>query len=267
MDDRGSETGAEWALVTGPSRGIGLEVARQLAAGGTSLVLVARSGDRLRELARELEEAHGIRARVGVADLTDATAPDRLHRSLEAEGIRPRVLVNNAGFGDFGLFHEAPTERLIDVVRLNAVAVTHLTRLFLPGMVEAGRGRVLNVASTAAFQPGPLMAVYYATKAYVLSLSEALAEEVRGTGVTVTCLCPGPTRTGFQSEADMEDSGLLRLGLMDAGDVARLGLRAMRRGRRIVVPGVMNRLGTIVVRLLPRSVVTWAVKHIQKPVS
>lgn len=266
VEGEGKAGSGSWALVTGASGGIGLELARLLAAEGSSVILVARSGARLEEVAGELRERHGVRTRVEALDLADPDGPERLARSLEDAGIRPRTLVNNAGFGDFGPFHEAPAGRLEGMVALNVAALTRLTRRFLPGMVRAGDGRVLNVASTAAFQPGPLMAVYYATKAYVLSLSEALAEELRDTGVTVTCLCPGPTDTGFQARAEMEDSGLLRLGLSDARSVARRGLSGLERGERVVVPGLMNRLGALLVRFTPRRLVTRIVREIQKPV-
>lgn len=253
----------EWALVTGGSRGIGLALARRLAADGTHLILVARSADALRAAATELEERHGIRVRTEVADLADPEAPERIRRSLDETAIHPEVLVNNAGLGDFGPFHDAAPERLLEMIRVNVTALTHLTRLFLPTMVAGNRGRILNVASTAAFQPGPLMAVYYATKSYVLSLSDALSEELRETEMTVTCLCPGPTRTAFHARADMEDSRLLTLGLMDADAVARRGYEGMRRGERLVVPGFANRLGTLLVRILPRALVTRAVRILQ----
>lgn len=254
-----------WALVTGASRGLGLELARCLAADGRPVVLVARSEDRLRRVARDLSDAHGVEARVEARDLADPATPGSLAASVKAAGIDVEVLVNNAGFGDFAPFHTADRARNLEIVQINVTALTHLTRLFLPSMVEGGRGRILNMASLAAFVPGPLMAVYYASKAYVLSFSEAIAEEVRGTGVTVTCLCPGPTETGFQERAGMEDSGLLRAGLSDPSVVARKGYRAMLRGERVAVPGFLNRIMVFFVRFMPRALLARTVAKVQAP--
>jgi short-subunit dehydrogenase len=244
------------ALVTGASGGIGLELAKLFAADGHDLVLVARDRDRLAAVARELESRHGIRATAAPADLADPAAPAALHAALEREGRRVDVLVNNAGFGLCGGFAELDASAQVEMVQVNVAALTHLTRLCLPPMLARRAGGILNVASTAAFQPGPLMAVYYASKAYVLSFSEALAGELAGTGVTVTALCPGPTATGFQSRAGMERSRMLRdLRLMDASAVARAGYRAFRAGRRVVVPGWTNRLLAGAVCFLPRGLV------------
>lgn len=255
------------AVVTGASEGIGRELARALAAEGHDLVLVARSPDRLQALASELTADHGISARVLAADLRSEGAPQAVERAVGKAGGRPvDTLVNSAGLGTFGPFAETPLERSLDLVRLNVTALTALTGLFLPAMLERGRGRILNVASTAAFQPGPWMAVYYATKAYVLHFSEAIAEELHDTGVTVTTLCPGPTRTEFQERARMENSGLLRgWGMMDAASVARAAVRGTLKGRRIVVPGVLNRLGLLGPRLLPRRLLTRVVGRVQAP--
>jgi hypothetical protein len=195
-----------------------------------------------------------VDARVVVADLAQPEAPTHILRHLQTAGFKVDVLVNNAGFGAQGRFAELPLDRQLQMVQVNVTSLTHLTRLLLPGMIERRRGGVLNVASTAAFQPGPLMAVYYATKAYVLSFSEALAEEVAGTGVTVTALCPGPTETGFGEAAQMKDSRLFRLGRMSPASVAEIGHKAFRRGRAVVVTGVRNRLLAFSVRLSPRSV-------------
>jgi uncharacterized protein len=246
---------ARTALVTGASGGIGLEIARCLARDGYDLVLVARSGDKLQALADELGGA-----RVLAADLSDPGAAAK----VAAEVPSVDVLVNNAGVGDFGPFVDADLDRVLAMLQLNVVALTQLTRIYLPAMVERRSGRVLNVASTAAFQPGPLMAVYYATKAYVLSFSEALAEELRGTGVTVTALCPGPTRSGFQAAAEMEESRLVRgRKLPSSQQVAEAGVRAMHRGRAIVIPGVGNKLLAQSVRFGPRALVRRIVKALQ----
>jgi short-subunit dehydrogenase len=256
--------GRPLALVTGASGGIGAEIARVLAGNGHDLVLVARSGARLAAFAEELSGAHGIGARALAADLAQGEEPERLARSIASEGSDVDVLVNNAGFGLHGPFVRTDGARELEMIQLNVVALTRLTKLLLPGMVARGRGRVLNVASTAAFAPGPFMAVYYATKAYVVSLSEALAEEVRGTGVTVTALCPGATRTAFAGTAGMEDSALFRQGVvMDAPTVARAGVAGMMAGRALVVPGLANKALVASLRVTPRSVVRRVTRRMQ----
>jgi uncharacterized protein len=244
----------ETALVTGASSGIGEDLARLLAAGGRDVVLLARSADKLQAMASQLSAAHGIAATVLAADLSDAGATAQIARTLSARGTTIDILVNNAGFGTAGTFAAEDPHAQEDMLQVNVVALTALTRAFLPGMLERKRGRILNVASTAAFQPGPFMTVYYASKAYVLSFSEALAEETAGTGVTVTCLCPGPTHTGFQSRAHVEKSRLFKLARpMQSSDVARAGYDAMLAGRRLVIPGAMNKIGAQSVRITPRA--------------
>jgi uncharacterized protein len=241
------------ALVTGASGGIGLELARLLAAGGHDLVLVARTAANLDEAAAQLARAHGVRALAVRADLFDPAAPDAVARRLGELRVEVDVLVNNAGVGVGGRFLETDWRAEADMIQLNVTALTRLTKLLLPGMVRRGRGRVLNVASTAAFQPGPLMAVYHATKAYVLSFSYALAEEVRGTGVTVTVLAPGPTRTGRGEGAGVARSRLFETPLvMTSRAVARAGYTAMMRGRRLVVPGLLNAAMAHAAELAPR---------------
>jgi uncharacterized protein len=243
------------ALVTGASGGIGLEIARILA-GEHDLVLVARSADRLREIAAELGNA-----RVLALDLAEPAAVAQVVREVPEVD----VLVNNAGVGDFAPFAQASPEKLEAVVALNVGALTQLTRAYLPGMLERRHGRILNVASIAAFQPGPLMAVYYATKAYVLSLSEALAEETRGTGVTVTALCPGPTESGFQAGAAMERSRLVRgRTLPTSVSVAAYGVAAMRKGDAVAVPGLMNKVFASSIRFTPRPIVRRVVHRMQR---
>jgi short-subunit dehydrogenase len=242
------------ALVTGASSGIGLEIARILAQ-DHDVVLAARSGDKLEALAQELGNA-----RVVAVDLSDPDGP----RKLVAEVSTVDVLVNNAGFGDWGPFVDAPADKLDEMIELNVGALTRLTRAYLPGMVERGSGRVMNVASTAAFQPGPLMAVYYATKAYVLSFSEALAEETRGSGVTVTALCPGPTASGFQAGSTMEESRLVKgRKLPTASSVAVYGVKAMNRGDVVAVPGMTNKVMAASIRFSPRPVVRRLVHRMQ----
>jgi len=240
------------ALITGASSGIGEELARLFAARKYDLVLVARSLDKLQSLSAELSRAHGVQARPLAADLADPAAPPQLFQTLEGAAID--VLVNNAGFGARGAYARIDYEIEARMIQLNVAALAHLTRLFLPGMLARRSGKVLNVASTAAFVPGPFMAVYYASKAFVLSFSEALAEELQGTGVTVTALCPGPTRTNFAATAGIEDSTLFRTTpQMHARTVALAGYQALMAGRRVVVPGWSNRMTVLSTRLAPRT--------------
>jgi uncharacterized protein len=247
------------ALVTGASGGIGLELSRLLARDGHDLVIVAQQVERLDRAARELR-SYGVRVVEMATDLSHPDAPVQIAAELGRQALMADVLVNNAGFGLQGQFVAIDLEEQLRMVDLNVRAVTHLTGLLLPGMVERRRGHVLNVASTAAFQPGPLMAVYYATKAYVLSFSEALANETANTGVTVTALCPGPTATSFEKRAGLEGRLLFRGPVMDAAVVARQGYLGMQRGDRVVVPGLRNRLSRELVRFSPRGLVLGAVR-------
>jgi short-subunit dehydrogenase len=254
------------ALITGASSGIGSELAKLFARDRWDVVLVARSEARLRELGTALEREHGVKATVVAADLESPDAPPHIAATLARESIEVEALVNNAGFGGAGAFVETTLASELAMIQVNIAALTHLTKLFLPAMVARRRGFVLNVASTAAFQPGPLMAVYYATKAYVLSFSEAVAEELRGSGVTVTALCPGPTATGFAGVARMESSRLFRaMAPMSAGEVAHAGYQGMLRGRRIVVPGLANKLLAQSVRFTPRRLVSTITRKLQEP--
>ena len=240
------------ALVTGASGGIGEEIAKELASKGFDLILVARRAEQLNVLATLLESKHAIKARSIALDLSIDGAGQKLFQLLEGNDVD--VLVNNAGIGLFGGFIHDDPDRLNQLVMLNVVALTDLTRALLPQMVARGSGRVLNVASVAGFMPGPLMAAYFASKAYVLSLGVALSAELAGTGVTVTTLCPGAIRTGFQKGAAMEDSKLVKgKKLMSAEDCARYGVRAMLRGTSVAVPGVANKLVTLTPRFLPRK--------------
>lgn len=252
------------ALITGASSGIGLDFARLFAEGGYDVVLVARTESKLKALADELSLKHGVRALAVAADLADPAAPGRLMERLKAEGVQVDVLVNNAGYAGYGVFAETDARMELDMIQLNIGALTALTKAVLPGMLARKNGRILNVASTAAFQPGPLMAVYYATKAYVLSFSEALANETQGTGVTITCLCPGPTKTGFQERAKMEESKLVKgKEIMDSLRVARAGYEGLHQGRAVVIPGFMNKMLVQSVRFLPRRTVTNIVRKVQ----
>jgi short-subunit dehydrogenase len=245
------------ALITGASGGIGYELAKLFAKDHHNVVLVARNAPRLAQFAEELKAQFGISAKAVPLDLTAAPAPQFLFDQLQREGIAVDILVNNAGYGLFGEFAKISPEENLGQIRLNITALTHLTKLFLGPMIERHSGKIMNVASTAGFQPGPLMAVYYATKAYVISFSEALANELKGSGVTVTCLCPGPTDTGLQERAGMENTRLVKtLRLMDAKTVARDGYRGLMSGRTLVVSGLRNWLLAESVRFSPRKLVT-----------
>ncbi len=242
------------ALITGASGGIGMEIARALAP-DHDLVLVARSVAKLEALADELGGA-----RVVAADLADPAGVSKVVAEVPAAD----VLVNNAGVGDFGEFATVDLDKTLAMIQLNVTSLTALTRHFLPGMLERGEGRIMNVASTASFQPGPLMAVYYATKAYVLSFSEAVAEETRGSGVTVTALCPGPTASGFQAAAEMELSPLVaNRKLPSAAEVAAYGVKAMEHGDVVAVLGLVNKVMAASIRFTPRPVTRRLVHKLQ----
>lgn len=248
-----------WTLITGASAGIGAELARVFAREGHNLVLVARDEGRLAALKAELQSAVAVETLS--VDLARSGACENLFHLVQGKVVN--TLVNNAGFGAHGLFVKSTLERQLEMIQLNVAALTALTRLFLPGMVERGEGRVLNVASTAAFQPGPYMAVYYASKAYVLSFSEAIAEELRETGVTVTALCPGPTATEFAKTANAGGTNMFKGPfVMTARDVAEIGYHATLRGKRVAVAGALNSIAAGSVRFLPRSVVTRISKKI-----
>jgi uncharacterized protein len=242
------------ALVTGGSGGIGLELAKVLARNDFDLVLVARNRDTLEAAAGQLEGKFAVKAHVFAADLRRPEAPQAIFEFLQNENIPIEVLVNNAGFGLGGEFADTKIQRELEMIQVNIVALTHLTKLFLPPMIKRKSGRVLNVASTAAFQPGPLMAVYYATKAYVLSFSEALSEELRNSGVTVTALCPGPTQTDFADTAEVGSSRMFNaVGIADAADVAKYGFDAMMHGKRLAIPGIRNKIIAQANRISPRA--------------
>jgi short-subunit dehydrogenase len=244
------------ALITGASSGIGLELAKLFARDGFDLVLVARRQDALESLAGELKRESGTNALVLAKDLSDPLAPEEIFSELKRRFIHVDVLVNGAGFQIYGPISETDLRKNLDLIQTNLVAVTHLTKLFLPGMIMKGRGRILNIGSTGSFQPVPLNAIYCATKAYVLSFSEGIASDLEGTGVTVTCLCPGPTRTRFAERSGIEDIFVFRYMTMDAKTVARIGYKALMAGQRVVVPGFLNKLLAFLVRLSPRRAVT-----------
>ncbi|MDX1624477.1 MAG: SDR family oxidoreductase [Gemmatimonadota bacterium] len=251
---RGGGRGPGAAVVTGASSGIGRELVDVLAGEGHDLVLVARSEGVLEELADEVSARHGAAARVVAMDLAERDAPARLERAVADLGVEPAILVNNAGFGLHGDFLDTDPYVERDMIDLNAGALTELTKRFGRGMAERGSGRILNVSSTAAFQPGPRMAVYFATKAYVLSFSLAVAEELEKAGVSVTTLAPGPTRTGFADRAGADRSRLFAGGRgMEPAAVARAGYEGLMAGERLVVPGAMNKLHVFLTRVVPRS--------------
>lgn len=248
---------SQTALITGASTGIGRELAKLFAKDHYSLVLVARNGARLAEFADELQGQFGISAKSLPLDLSTSSAPQFLFDQLAREQITIDVLVNNAGYGKLGAFAEVPVEESLGQIALNVTSLTHLTRLFLGAMLERNSGKILNVASTAGFQPGPTMAVYYASKAYVISFSEALADELRQTGISVTCLCPGATETGFQIRAGTENTNLFRrMRPMDAKKVALDGYRGLMKGKPLVISGFTNWLLAESLRMAPRRLVT-----------
>lgn len=252
------------ALVTGASSGIGLDLSRELAKNGHDVVLVARTAAKLQDVAGELQKS-GVTAHVIASDLSRPNAAEDIASELKRRNIEIDVLVNNAGYGLTGPFAENDLQRELAMIQVNIVALTHLTKLLLRPMVARRRGRILNVASTAAFQPGPLMAVYYATKAYVLSFSEAIADELRNSGVTVTTLCPGPTQTGFAEVAKMTESRLFTMMRpMSSQEVARAGYRGMMSGKRLVIPGAKNKMLVQSLRVSPRRTVTALVRKFQE---
>lgn len=253
------------ALITGASNGIGLELARIFARKSINLVLVARSTDKLEALAKELQQQKpGLQVWVLSKDLSLPDAAAGIYEQLKSQKITIDYLVNNAGFGDYGFFTDTNWDKEAQMIDLNIKALTQFTKLFISDMSERGSGKVLNVASTAAFQPGPLMAVYFATKAYVLHFSEALHNELQGRGVTVTALCPGPTESGFVSIAGMGQSKLVKgRKLPSSRVVAEYGFKAMMKGKPVVIHGTLNKILVFAGRLTPRNWTTKIVRMIQ----
>jgi short-subunit dehydrogenase len=242
------------ALVTGASSGLGADFARELARRGAGLTLVARREDRLRALQRELEGGHGAEVQVVALDLNDPDAPDRLLADTRARGRPVDVLVNNAGFGLYGPFSKLDWERERAMLELDMIVPVHLTKLFLPGMLERGRGWVLNIASIGAYQPSPLYASYSAAKSFILNFTEALSYELRGSGVRATALSPGIVATEFLHVSGQQATRYQRMTMMDSPTVARLGIEAMLKGRPSLVPGRLNAASVWSNRLLPRRV-------------
>ncbi len=253
------------ALITGASGGLGLEFARLFAKNGYDLVLVARNPNKLCQAKEELERDFGINAAVFVKDLSEKDAALDVHNFTSVNGISVDVLVNNAGFGDFGPFRHADWERQYEMVQVNVLALMQLTRCYLNEMVERKSGKILNVASVAAFVPGPLMSIYYASKAFVLSFTEALDVELKGSGISASALCPGPTKTGFEDAAALGQSGLFRhLKNAKAEDVAEFGYKKLMKKRVVAIPGLENKLINLSSKLAPRKLVRNIVHLIQK---
>lgn len=252
-------------LITGASSGIGLELARLFAHDGCNLVVVARNKTALDQLAAELQQKYSVDVAVFTCDLSDRAQVVQLTIDVAQKNIIIDILVNNAGIGQFGKFIETDVSAEENMISLNIAALTYLTKFFAKKMVAQGEGKVLNVASIAGFMPGPFMAVYYATKAYVLSFSEALANELRGTGVQVSVLCPGATRSGFQKAAGMDSSPLFESGpIPSSAEVAREGYRQFCRGKTVIVTGFLNRVLVQLLRIAPRAFVTAYVRRYQE---
>ncbi|MRX54114.1 SDR family NAD(P)-dependent oxidoreductase [Bacillus idriensis] len=248
-------------LITGASDGIGRELAYKYAQDGYRLILTARNEMKLMKLAGELKNTTAI---VKAKDLSDMNQIHELFQELQQEKIHVDVLVNNAGFGLYGDFKNTSALDELNMIDLNVKSITLLTKLFLPDMISKKSGQVLNVASSAAFQPGPLMAVYYATKAYVLSFSEAIENELKGTGVSISVLCPGPTKTGFSERANLGQSKLFKSGVMDVKTVADAAYEGMKKGQTLIIPGFKNKILAAAVRFMPRKTVTGIVRKTQE---
>lgn len=252
------------ALITGASLGIGMELAHVFAAKKENLVLVARSVSKLNEMAKEIAIKYGVKVDVIALDLSENESAKKVFAYCEQHNLKVDYLVNNAGFGDFGFFAQSNWDKQLQMINLNITTLTHLTHLFLPSMIKNKYGRIMNVASTAAFQPGPTMSVYYATKAFVLHFSEAIANELEGSGVTVTALCPGATESGFQLAAAMEESKLVKgKKLPTSAEVAEYGYKAMMKGEKVAIHGFLNALMANSIRFTPRSLVLKMVRMMQ----
>jgi uncharacterized protein len=251
-------------LITGASSGIGLELAKIFAKNGHNLVLVARSENVLNELKKKFEEEHNIKVKIIVQDLKYYNAPTAIYDAVNLANINVNILINNAGFGTYGKFSETDVETELEMIQVNVTALTHLTKMFLPDMLKNNSGRIMNVASTAAFQPGPLMAVYFATKAYVLSFSEALAEELHDTNIKVTALCPGPTNTNFQKSAKIDNGDVFTSKIPTGKEVAEYAYEALVKGKRVAIHGAKNRMLVTATRFAPRKTVAKMVRKMQE---
>lgn len=245
----------KWALITGASSGIGLEFAKIHAAQGGNLVLVARRILLLEELKKELEKRFSIIVHLIQLDLSKPNAASELYSLVKKEGISIDFLINNAGIGGHGIFHELPLEKSLEIINLNIITLVSLTHLFLNEMIERNFGKILNIASMAGFIPGPLHSVYYSSKSFVISFSEALSNELKKENVTVSVLCPGPTETEFFKVANMIGARTLKRGASSAHNVAKIGYKEMIHGKRLIVPGIMNKIFLFGIRFLPRSII------------
>ncbi|MCK4661639.1 MAG: SDR family oxidoreductase [Bacteroidales bacterium] len=253
------------ALITGASRGIGYELAKLFVKDSYNLVLIARSKDKLKEIKEEFSKKYNVDILIIVKDLSVPNAAIEIFNEIEKQEIIIDVLVNNAGIGDFGLFNNENLLKISQMMQINIITLTELTKLFLKGMVERKKGKILNVSSLAAFQSGPYMAVYYASKAYVQSFSEAIASELKGTGVTVTTLCPGPTKSGFQHEVGSKNSNLAKLNLLSSSEeVAKDAYKALFAGKKVVIPGFFNTSLVNTAKIIPRKTKTHIIKKLQE---
>ncbi len=242
------------ALITGASKGIGKELALIFAKNNTNLVLVARSGELLNKLKKDLESTYSVSVVVIVKDLCSSNSVEELFHEIKSNSLDIDYLVNNAGFGDYGLFSNTSWQRYEKMISLNVTSLTHLMHLFINDWRGRKSGRILNISSTAAFQPGPMMAVYFATKSYVLSLSEAVSRELKNDNITITTLCPGPTSTSFGEESNMNASDLVKnVKIANPADVAALGYKSMMKGKATVIHGSMNKLAPFFIRFIPRK--------------
>ncbi len=254
------------ALITGASFGIGYELAKLFAKDNYNLVLVARNAERLQKIVTEFQQQYNITVHIFSVDLSLPKAVEKIFQFTQEKNISVDFLINNAGFGTHGMFAESNLDEQLGMIQVNITALTHLTKLFLPEMMKRNFGKIMNVASTAAFQPGPFMATYYATKAYVLSFSEALASELKTTNITVTALCPGPTETEFQKRAKVEQTKLFAKSgmVMQAETVANIGYKGLMKGKTLIIPGMWNKLLVHSVRFFPRKLVIKIVRKLQE---
>lgn len=256
------------AFVSGASSGIGYEIAKLLAKDGYNLVITSRSESKFFEIKPEFEELYNIKVMIIPIDLTIPFVADEVYAGLIKKKISVDVLVNSAGMGDYGAFADCDWMRNRQMLQLNVIASTHLTRLFVEDMIKKGSGRILNIASTAAFHPGPLMSVFFATQAYMLSFTEALASELRGTGVSVSILCPGPTQTDFQRVSNMQNTRIFKGRKMASPEsVAEYGYKAMMRGQTVAIHGLSNKLLTVLSKFLPRKLLTGITHYFQEEVN
>ncbi len=253
----------KYALITGATFGIGYELAKLFASDGHNLILIARNKKRLDEISVGLSDKYKIHIITIEKDLSVPNSANDVFEQISRENIHVEYLVNNAGFGLHGNFSETDLNIELEMIQLNITSLVQLTKLFLPKMIANKSGRIMNVASTAAFQPGPFMSIYYATKAFVLSFSETLDCELKGSGVISSAFCPGPTKTDFLSRAGMESTFIIKskiIGLMSAEKAAKIGYKGFMKGKRLIIPGILNRMGVLSVKLAPRKLITSVIR-------